>query len=430
MSNLEKMMGLLEKSHSQFHAVKNIKDELIASGFEELKENDEFKPLPGHNYFITRNDSSIVAFKLPLNPAKQFKITATHTDSPTFKIKPNPLKRYKNLASLNCEPYGGGIYYSFFDRPLTIAGRAFVKEENRIESKLLYVDKDLLYIPSLCIHMNRNVNSSFEANPARDTIPLMGELPEDFSFNKFLGEHLEGKEVVSYDLFLATREKPTLIGLNKEFLSSPRLDDLAASYTALFGFLESNNDESINVYVSFDNEEVGSLTKQGAHSDFLKHILGRIASSLGWDKEVKFQALANSVMLSIDNAHANHPNRPELSDPTTDVRLNGGIVIKYNANQSYTSDGLSSSIVKTICEKNGLKYQEFTNRNDLRGGSTLGNISNSEVSLTTVDIGIAQLAMHSAVEIMGANDTDDMVKLVNEFYSSNIKFIDSSIVIE
>lgn len=430
MSNLEKMMGLLSKSYSQFHAVENIKNELLSSGFEELKENLEFHALPGHNYFITRNDSSIVAFKIPANPAKQFKITATHTDSPTFKIKPNPVKRYKNIASLNCEPYGGGIYYSFFDRPLTIAGRVFVKDESKVESKLLYVDQDLLYIPSLCIHMNRNVNSAFEANPARDTIPMLGELPEDFSFNKFLSEKLGGKEVVSYDLYLATREKPTSVGFSNEFLSSPKLDDLAASYTALFGFVASNNESAINVFASFDNEEVGSLTKQGAHSDFLKHVLGRIASSLGWDKENKFQALANSVMLSIDNAHANHPNRPEMSDPTTDVRLNGGIVIKYNANQSYTSDALSSSIVKMICERNQLPYQEYTNRNDLRGGSTLGNISNSEVSLTTVDIGLAQLAMHSANEIMGAKDADDMVKLVERFYSSDISLEGSSIILK
>lgn len=430
MSNLERMMGLLEKSYSQFHAVRNIKEELISAGFVELKENKDFSLLPGHNYFITRNDSSVIAFKLPLHPAKQFKITATHTDSPTFKIKPNPVKRYKNISSLNCEPYGGGIYYSFFDRPLTLAGRVFVKGEDKVESKLLYIDEDLCYIPSLCIHMNRNVNSSFEANPARDTIPMLGELPEDFSFNNYLGEKLDGKEVVSYDLYLASREKPTLVGLNKEFLSSPKLDDLAASYSALFGFLEAEDETAINVYASFDNEEVGSLTKQGANSDFLKHTLGRVAEFLGWKKEDKFQALANSVMLSIDNAHANHPNRPDVSDPTTDVRLNGGIVIKYNANQSYTSDALSSSIVKMICEKNELKYQEYTNRNDLRGGSTLGNISNSEVSLTTVDIGLAQLAMHSSNEIMGAKDVDDMVKLVERFYSSTIEFEGSSIIVK
>jgi len=430
MTNLEKTMELLKKSHSQFHAVSNIEEELLEAGFEALSENAPFDIVPGHDYFITRNDSSIIAFKIPENPKKQFKITATHTDSPTFKIKPNPVKRYKNIASLNCEPYGGGIYYSFFDKPLTLAGRAFVKEDDRIESRLLYIDQDLLYIPSLCIHMNRNVNSAFEANPARDTIPMIGELPEDFDFNKFLGEKLDNKEVISFDLYLAQRDEPKLVGLNKEFLSSPKLDDLSAAYTALFGFLESKNDSSIDVYTSFDNEEVGSLTKQGANSDFMKHILGRIASALGWNKEEKFQALANSVMLSIDNAHANHPNRPEMSDPTTDVRLNGGIVIKYNANQSYTSDALSSSIVKTICGNNGLKYQEYTNRNDLRGGSTLGNISNSEVSLTTVDIGIAQLAMHSANEIMGSRDIDDMVKLVNGFYSSSIQIEGSSIIIK
>lgn len=430
MSNLSKTMELLGKSYSQFHAVANIKNELIATGFKELHENEEFVIYPGNKYFITRNDSSIIAFKLPQNPEKQFKITATHTDSPTFKIKPNPLKRYKNIASLNCEPYGGGIYYSFFDKPLTIAGRVFVKDGNRVDSRLLYINENLLYIPSLCIHMNRNVNTAFEANPAKDTIPMLGEWDDEFSFNEYLSEKLGGETVLSYDLYLAQREKPTLVGLNQEFLSSPKLDDLAATYTTLIGFLNSENESSINVFASFDNEEVGSLTKQGAHSDFMKHVIGRIAKALGWDKEEKFQALANSVMLSIDNAHANHPNRPDVSDPTTDVRLNGGIVIKYNANQSYTSDGLSSSIVKMICDKHALPYQEFTNRNDLRGGSTLGNISNSEISLTTVDIGLPQLAMHSANEIMGAYDIDDMVELVDGFYSSNITICDTSILVD
>lgn len=430
MTSLERMMGLLESSHSQFHAVNNIKEELVKAGYVELKENKEFDIAPGHNYFVTRNDSSIIAFNVPALVTKQFKITSTHTDSPTFKIKPNPLKRYKNIASLNCEPYGGGIYYSFFDRPLTLAGRVFVKEDEKVSSKLLYIDEDLCYIPSLCIHMNRNVNTAFEANPARDTIPMLGEVSDDFSFNKYLSEKLDNKEVLSYDLYLAQREKPTLVGIGKEFLSSPKLDDLAASYSALFGFLESKGDDAISVYASFDNEEVGSLTKQGANSDFLKHTLGRIAKALGWSKEEKFQALASSVMLSIDNAHANHPNRPEMSDPTTDVRLNGGIVIKYNANQSYTSDALSAGIVKMICAKKELKYQEYTNRNDLRGGSTLGNISNSEVSLTTVDIGIAQLAMHSSNEIMGAKDVDDMVKLVEGFYSSSIAIDGSSFLVK
>ncbi|MCQ2772204.1 MAG: M18 family aminopeptidase [Bacilli bacterium] len=430
MGNLERLMNLLGKSYSQFHAVENIRQELIAAGFKELKESNDFIAYPGAKCFITRNDSSIIAFKIPACPDKQFKITATHTDSPTFKIKPNPLKKCGNIASLNCEPYGGGIYYSFFDKPLTIAGRAFVKNGNRVSSELVYINENLLYIPSVCIHMNRNVNTAFEANPARDTIPMLGQWDDEFSFNDFLAEKLAVDSILSYDLYLATREKPTRVGLSGEFLSSPKLDDLASTYTALFGFLNSENDSSINVYASFDNEEVGSLTKQGAHSDFLKHTLGRIAKALGWDRETKFQALANSVMLSIDNAHANHPNRPELSDPTTDVKLNGGIVIKYNANQSYTSDGLSSSIVKMVCDKNALPYQEFTNRNDLRGGSTLGNISNSEVSITTVDIGLPQLAMHSANEIMGAYDVDDMVELVDGFYSSNITIDGSNITVD
>lgn len=418
MANLDKLMKLLGTSYSQFHAVRNMRAELIDAGFIEIKENDNFTLYPGNSYFVTRNDSSIIAFRLPEYPAKQLKITATHTDSPTFKLKPNPVKKYKNITSLNCEPYGGGLYYSFFDKPLTLAGRVFVKDGNEVTPELIYIDKDLLYIPSVAIHMNRNANSSFEVNPARDSIPMLGETDDEFSFNDMLSQYVESGEIISYDLFLVNRQKPTLVGLNGEFLSSPRLDDLASSYSALFGFINAEDDSSIQMYASFDNEEVGSLTKQGAHSDFLKHIISRIGEALGWSKNDRFQALANSVLLSIDNAHANHPNRPDLSDATTDVRLNGGIVIKYNANQSYTSDGFSSSIVKALCDKLALPYQEFTNRSDLRGGSTLGNISNSEVSLTSVDIGLAQLAMHSANEIMGAYDVDDMVELVAGFYST------------
>lgn len=417
MTNLDKLMKLLGTSYSQFHAVRNMKNELLNAGFIEIKESDPFVVYPGNSYFVTRNDSSIIAFKLPEYPSKQIKITATHTDSPTFKLKPNPVKKTKNITSLNCEPYGGGIYYSFFDKPLSIAGRVFVKDGNEVRPELLYIDKDLLYIPSVAIHMNRNANSGFEVNPARDTIPMLGETPNDFSFDEFLSDYVGSGKVVSYDLFLVNRQKPTLVGLNDEFLSSPRLDDLASAYAALFGFVNSESDSSIQVFASFDNEEVGSLTKQGAHSDFLKHIIARIGESLEWSKNDRFQALANSILVSIDNAHANHPNRPELSDATTDVRLNGGIVVKYNANQSYTSDGFSSSIIKALCDKLALPYQEYTNRSDIRGGSTLGNISNSEISLTSVDIGLAQLAMHSSNEIMGAYDVDDMVELVSGFYS-------------
>ncbi len=425
----EQLMGLLKTSYSPYHAVQNIISRLKEAGFEELHESNEFSLKKGHSYYVTRNGTSIIAFKVPSfidNP--MCKIGAVHTDSPTFKIKPNPLKRYKNIVSLNCEPYGGGIYYSFFDKPLSLAGRVFVKKDGKVVPQLIAIDKDLLYIPSICIHMNRQCNSGYEFNPARDTIPMMGDLPGDFSFNSYLSE-IAGNEVVSYDLFIYNRQQPTIVGFNGEYLSSPRLDDLSAVYTVLTGFIESQPKE-ISILAAFDNEEVGSLTKQGAHSDFMKHIVGRIYNALGLTKEQRFAALSKSFLLSVDNAHANHPNRPDLSDATTDVRLNGGIVLKYNSNQSYTSDGLSSSIVKELCSSAGVKVQEFTNRSDLRGGSTLGNISNSEISLTSADVGIAQLAMHSANEIMGIEDADAMVALAREMYNKTIDIEGESFVIK
>lgn len=431
MNHIDKMMALLEKSYSTFHVVENIRKELLNHGFVELDEKEDYVLENGKDYFVTRNSTSVIAFRLPEKLTDfHMQITATHNDSPTFKIKPNPVKKSCGLLQLNTEPYGGLIINTWFDKPLSIAGRVFVRQENKISSHLLCVDKDLLMIPNVCIHMNRTINSGYNYNPAVDTIPILG-MEEDFDFNQFLLSQLgisEG-EVISHDLYLYNREKPTLLGLHDDFLSSGREDDLTATYSALFGFLESKGEDHISVFASFDNEEVGSLTKQGANSTFLQDSLKRILSALG--KKDSFQkAMAQSMMLSIDNAHANHPNHPELSDKTTDVKLNHGIVIKYNANQSYTSDGISSSVVKYLCKKNNLNYQEFTNRSDLRGGSTLGNLSESEVSITTVDIGIAQLAMHSSYETLGKNDIEDMCLLTKSFFDSNICFEGQDVTID
>ena len=271
--------------------------------------------------------------------------------------------------------------------------------------------------------MNRTVNSENKVNPSTDTLPLFGIDQNDFSFDKYLLKqlNLEGYEVLSHDLFLYNREKAKLIGREKEFLASGRLDDLSAAYSALLGFLSSKKSKAIKVYASFDNEEVGSLTRQGANSTFLKETLKRVIIALGGKDDDFEKTIASSFMLSIDNAHADHPNHMEYTDKTTKVEMNKGIVIKYNANQSYTSDALSSAIVKSIMKKNAIPYQEYTNRSDLRGGSTLGNISNSEVSLITVDIGLAQLAMHSSYEIMGKKDIDYLVDFTKDYFASNIQ---------
>lgn len=427
----DKLKDLLDKSYSPFHVVLNMENELLNKGFIKLDEKENFNITAGKKYFVTRNDSSVIAFKIPENLTEfALQITATHTDSPSFKIKPNPVIRKLNSVLLNVEPYGGMIYSTWFDKPLSIAGRVMVKEDNKIETHLLAVDEDLLIIPNVAIHMNREINSGYIYNPSRDLIPLLGtNISDDFDFNKFLLRELniDKGEIIGHDLFLYNRQKASFIGYDKSLFASMRLDDLSSSYTALLGFLDGKNSENISLFASFDNEEVGSLTKQGANSTFLKDTIKRIIKALGGTYDDFEKIASKSVMISIDNAHANHPNRLDLSDSTTNVMLNNGIVIKYNANQSYTTDSYSSAIVKAICQKNKQNYQEFTNRSDLRGGSTLGNLSNSEISLTCADIGIAQLAMHSSYEVLGTSDIEEMKKFVETFYSTTIELNGNSI---
>lgn len=427
----DKLKDLLDKSYSPFHVVLNMENELLNKGFIKLDEKENFNITAGKKYFVTRNDSSVIAFKIPENLTEfALQITATHTDSPSFKIKPNPVIRKLNSVLLNVEPYGGMIYSTWFDKPLSIAGRVMVKEDNKIETHLLAVDEDLLIIPNVAIHMNREINSGYIYNPSRDLIPLLGtNIGDDFDFNKFLLRELniDKGEIIGHDLFLYNRQKASFIGYDKSLFASMRLDDLSSSYTALLGFLDGKNSENISLFASFDNEEVGSLTKQGANSTFLKDTIKRIIKALGGTYDDFEKIASKSVMISIDNAHANHPNRLDLSDSTTNVMLNNGIVIKYNANQSYTTDSYSSAIVKAICQKNKQNYQEFTNRSDLRGGSTLGNLSNSEISLTCADIGIAQLAMHSSYEVFGTSDIEEMKKFVETFYSTTIELNGNSI---
>ena len=421
MEHISEILNLLNKSYSPYHVISNIEGELKKNKHIELKETNDFALEEGKSYYVKRNDSSLIAFSLPKNSPKGFLFTASHSDSPTFKVKPNPIYKVNNLAMLNVEPYGGAIYYSWLDKPLSIAGRLFVKTKEGLESRLLYIDENLLIIPSLAIHMNREVNKSASFNAAKDMIPMLGISKEGFSFKDYLKAKTglkEDEEILSFDLSVVNREKALLGGINKEFVYSPRLDDLGSVYTSLLGYLESDPNDYIKVHAVFDNEEVGSLTRQGANSTFLKDIVKRIL--------VKYQnnqtLLPNSFMLSIDNGHANHPNHPEYSDITTKVNLNGGVVIKYNANQKYTTDSYSASYIKLLAEENNLSVQEYSNRSDLPGGSTLGNISNSELSLATADIGLPQLAMHSSYEVTGKNDLEDIISLVKAFYNSSLPY--------
>lgn len=420
MEYLPKVIASLASSHSQFHVVANLERDLKEKGFAELKEGEVWDLAPSSSYYVKRNDSSIIAFSLPeKGEALTFHISASHSDSPTFKVKPNPITVSGDLMMLQTEPYGGGIYRSWMDRPLSIAGRVLYADATGIHTRLLDVDENLLDIPSLCIHFDRSVNSEGALNPATDLIPIFGTAEEGFDFDSFISEKAglgDEETLVSFDLYLYLREEPRFVGYHHEFLLSPREDDLSSVYASFYGFLNAKKASTSPMFCCFDNEEVGSLTRQGAQSTLLKDVMARIASSWGDSKE---DIASRSFMLSIDNGHAIHPNYKSKMGEGVKVNLNDGIVLKYNANQSYTTDGLSSSLVKAIAVGAKLKIQEFTNRSDLRGGSTLGNLSNGEISFLSADIGLPQLAMHSSNELMGALDVEDMGIFCREYFSSD-----------
>lgn len=426
-NHVKQLFKFIENSPSCFHAIKTITEELKNEGFVEIKEKDTWQIEKGKKYYVTRNLSSVIAFKIPQNDFKSFNIVASHSDSPTFKIKANAEIEVKNkYVKLNTEKYGGMICSTWFDRPLSIAGRILVKENNAVKTHLVNIDKDLVIIPNLAIHMNREVNDGYTYNAQIDMLPLYGDNSSKGSLMKTIAKEAEVEEesILDTDLFLYNRMNGTKIGSNEEYISSPRLDDLECAFTSLSAFLSENTSNSASVYCVFDNEEVGSGTKQGADSTFLYDVLRRINISLGKTEEDYYRLISSSFMVSADNAHALHPNYTDKSDLTNKVYMNDGIVIKYNANQKYTTDAVSASIFKTICDSVDVPYQTFTNRSDILGGSTLGNISNAHVSLNTIDIGLAQLAMHSTYETAGAKDVTYMIDAIKAFYNTSIEQVE------
>ena len=426
-NHVKQLFKFIENSPSCFHAIKTITEELKNEGFVEIKEKDTWQIEQGKKYYVTRNLSSVIAFKIPQNDFKSFNIVASHSDSPTFKIKANAEIEVKNkYVKLNTEKYGGMICSTWFDRPLSIAGRILVKENNAVKTHLVNIDKDLVIIPNLAIHMNREVNDGYTYNAQIDMLPLYGDNSSKGSLMKTIAKeaNVEEESILGTDLFLYNRMNGTKIGSNEEYISSPRLDDLECAFTSLSAFLSENTSNSASVYCVFDNEEVGSGTKQGADSTFLYDVLRRINISLGKTEEDYYRLISSSFMVSADNAHALHPNYTDKSDLTNKVYMNDGIVIKYNANQKYTTDAVSASIFKTICDSVDVPYQTFTNRSDILGGSTLGNISNAHVSLNTIDIGLAQLAMHSTYETAGAKDVTYMIDAIKAFYNTSIEQVE------
>lgn len=415
---MNELLEFLNKSVNEYLAVKHIEEILQNEGFEKLNPTEKWFLQNGGNYYVVKDQSSIIAFKMGQKlGSRGYNIVASHLDSPCLKIKQNGVICVKNNTVLNTEVYGGPILATWFDRPLSIAGRVIVKENNKLLSKIVNIDKDLLVIPSAAIHLKKEVTT----NPQKDLLPL-ASLTKYETINKLLEEVCGIKEesIVSFDLSVYNRDQAKLVGVNNELILSPRIDNLECAFTSLKAFIESHNDDKVNVYVSFNNEEVGSNTKQGADSTFLYDVLRRIVK----DEEEFNIALNNSFMVSADNAHAEHPNYMELSDPTNRVFMNQGIVIKHNANQRYTTDGVSGAIMMMICDKANVKYQHYSNRSDQRGGSTLGSISASHISIPSVDIGLAQLAMHSANETAGKEDVNSMISALKVFYQSNLKIND------
>lgn len=423
----KEMLDFIKGCPSVFHAVKAIAEELKSDGFYELMEGRKWNLEKGRKYYVTRNYSSIIAFKTGEDlDDYSFNIVASHCDSPSFKIKDNYKVESGKYMQLNIEKYGGTIYSTWFDRPLSAAGRVIVKNGEGIETKLVNIDKDLFIIPNLAIHMNREVNSSMKYNEQTDLLPLYGSSKDGGdNFMDVVAEYagVEKECIFSTDLFLYNRMLPSIWGSNDEFISSPKLDNLQCAYSTLKGFIKGNNSKSINVYCCFDNEEVGSGTKQGAASTFLEDVLKRINDNLGKTNEDYYCALSSSFMVSADNAHAVHPNHPEKSDSSNRVYMNEGIVIKHNASQKYTTDAVSSAVFQSLCEASGVPFQHYSNRSDMPGGSTLGNIASLNVSVNTVDIGLAQLAMHSCYETAGIMDTYYMIQVMEEFFNSHIEEI-------
>ena len=431
MDILKDLMDFLDSSVTMFHAINECEKVLQRSGFIYLPENGKWNINKG-KYYTKRNSSSLIAFDIAEGDYR-FQISAAHSDSPTFKLKDRPVIEANGYLKLNVEGYGGMINATWLDKPLTLAGRVMVNTDKGIETRLLHIDRDLLIIPNVPIHFNREINKGFAFNNQVDMLPILsaGNLKEA-DFDNMIAKELgiEAEAILAKDLYLVNRQKAAIIGFDNELISSGRLDDLECVYTSLRGFVEAENKNHINVFAVFDNEEVGSVTKQGAMSTFLASTLDRVNTALGKSKEEYYRVIAKSILISCDNAHAVHPNHPELFDVKNRPVLNQGIAIKESANQKYTTDAFSRAILKKILEKKNIPYQTFANRSDIAGGSTLGNLSNTVVSMNAVDIGLPQLAMHSAYETAGAKDVVYAFETLKAFFEANIDIKDDKVAIE
>lgn len=418
------LVEFLQESATPFHAAATAESWLRAAGFTRLEEADYWNLEPGKGYYTTRNGSSVVAWRVPDHAIGGWRIVASHSDSPTWKIKTDIVEN-DGCRRLSVEGYGGMIMSTWLDRPLTVGGRVIVKTEDGIESRLVCIDRDLLVIPSLAIHFQRDINKGHTFNPQVDMQPLWGPAGSR-TLTDLVAEELgvDTADILDSDLQLVTRQAPTQIGPDGEFFMAPRIDDLECAATTLLGFLDAaaeTDSACAPVWAMLDNEEVGSSSRMGAESSYLRDVLDRIVDSIPHSGQAMHRAMANSFMLSADNAHATHPNFPQKSDPCAPVRLGGGVVLKYNASQKYTTNAVSGAIFRAICEKADVPVQVFTNRADEAGGSTLGNLQSHTLPIPMADIGLAQLAMHSAVETASVADAEAMTKAVAAFYRVHLR---------
>lgn len=412
------LIHFIAKSPSTFHAVRGIKAALLYAGFTEIREEDTWQIEKGGKYVVTRNGSALMAFTVPQEGAEAFHITASHCDSPTFKIKEDPEIADGPYVKLNVEGYGGMIMSTWLDRPLSVAGRLLVTENGHLAEKLVAIDGTMLVIPSVAIHMDRSVNQHKEWKVQKDMLPLYGMTGVKTPFMDVIAAaaKVKAEDILAHDLILYSRVPGTIWGEEREFISSPKLDDLQCAFACFRGFTQGEKEKYISVYALFDNEEVGSATSQGAGSTFLANTLERLARSLGYSYDETMAMIARSFMISADNAHSVHPNHPEYADPVNRPVINGGIVIKYSAAQKYATNAFSAAYFKKLCKDHDIPTQTFTNHSDNPGGSTLGNISNTVIAMPTVDIGLPQLAMHSSYETAGVKDTAYLVDAVTKFY--------------
>ncbi len=429
MSNYNaELLKFLDESPSRFHAVANLGKMLDEAGYTRIAESQKWNLEKGGKYYVTKNGSALIAFRIPTTEFKGFIMSGSHSDSPSFHIKYNmEMETSDGYIRLNTETYGGVLMTPWFDRPLTVSGRLLIETETGIETKLVYVDKDLLMIPSVAIHMNRSVNDGYKYDPKCDTLPIIGLKGSNGSFMKAVAEaaNVPEEKILGHDLYINCRQKGYQWGANNEFISAPAIDDLQCAFGCYHGFMNATESENVPVFALFDNEEVGSNTKQGANGTFLEDTVEKICMAFGMDTA---NAVANSFMISADNAHAVHPNHPEYADATHRPKMNEGIVIKHGTR--YATDGASQAIFTAICKKAGVPLQYFFNRSDLAGGGTLGCISISHVSLNTVDIGLPQLAMHSCIETGGSKDTEYLVNAMTQAYSTSFTEVNGTFTLK